>query len=92
MNNPLLDVEQIKKYLDTILQIESKYAHIIIGYPTDLLKLNMKDFDSETYFISDCNCEKGKLIVINDEELKYQLYKFCKENEDRCFRGCKNDN
>lgn len=85
-NNIKNNIDEFIKQFYTIM---SKYTNIFVGYPTDLLELDMNDFNSDTYFISDINCEKGKIIKIVDEELKFNLYKFCVEHEDRVFRGCK---
>ena len=53
----------------------------------------MKNFDTDTYFISDSCYEEGQFLLITDKdkELKKELYRFCCEHKDRIFRGEKNE-
>ena len=77
---------------NTIYNWISKCSNILIGNPMDLLELDMNEFYVGTYFISSPHLEKGTMLKIVDEDLKYDLIKFCIENEDRVFRGCKESN
>ena len=79
----------IEDFCNTVTEVLSKYATICLGNYEDLIKLNMNDFDTDTYFISEPRIESGKIFVLQDEELKTKFYKFCIENEDRVFRGTK---
>lgn len=80
-------MNELNVLLDTVYDVCSKTATICFGHPSTLLKLNMKDFYKDTYFISDLNCEEDKFILVKDEQLKKELYKFCVEHKDRVFQG-----
>lgn len=84
-------MKELADFLDTVYDIYSRTSKICFGHPNTLLKLCMKDFYKDTYFISDLNCEEDKFIFVKDEQLKKELYKFCCEHEDRIFRGEKNE-
>lgn len=79
----------IEDFCNTVTEVLSKYATICLGNYEDLIQLDMNYFDTDTYFISEPSIEKGKVILLQDEELKRSFYKFCLENEDRVFRGTK---
>lgn len=78
-------MKELDDFLDTIYDIYSRTATICFAHPSTLLKLHMKDFYNDTYFISDVNCEEDKFIIIKDEQLKKSLYKFCVKHKDRVF-------
>lgn len=78
--------------LNNFYKILSKCSDIFMGNPMDLLELDMNEFYVGTYFISSPHLEKGTMLKIVDEYLKYDLIKFCIENEDRVFKGCKESN
>ena len=80
-------MNELNVLLDTVYDICSKTATICFAHPNTLLKLCMKDFYKDTYFISDLNCEEDKVILIKDKQLKKELYRFCCEHEDRVFQG-----
>lgn len=80
-------MKELDDLLNTVYGIYSKTATICFAHPSTLLKLNMKDFYKDTYFISDLNCEEDKCIIVKDEQLKKELYKFCIKHEDRVFQG-----
>ena len=80
-------MKELDDLLNTVYDIYSKTATICFAHPSTLLKLNMKDFYKDTYFISDLNCEEDKCIIVKDEQLKKELYKFCINHEDRVFQG-----
>ena len=84
-------MKELDDLLNTLYNIYSKTATICFAHPSTLLKLNMKDFYKDTYFISDLNCEEDKCIIVKDEQLKKELYKFCIKHEDRVFQGTKTD-
>lgn len=84
-------MKELDDLLNTVYDIYSKTATICFAHPSTLLKLNMKDFYKDTYFISDLNCEEDKCIIVKDEQLKKELYKFCIKHEDRVFQGRKID-
>lgn len=77
--------------LDELLSICKKFdfdsTTIILGHPSDLLKMDMSKFSAYWYFISNHNLKQGELLLVKDNELKEGLYKFAKENPDRVFRG-----
>ena len=82
----------IDQMANKVYEVCSKTSTIIMANGEDLLNLNMDDFGKETYFISDMNIEKGKFLIIIDEDLKKELYKFCISHEDRVFKGTKGEN
>lgn len=81
----------IDDFYNTVIETLSKYATICFGNYEDLIQLDMNNFNTDTYFISEPSIEKGKFVVLQDEELKQKFYKFCIENEDRVFRGTKEE-
>lgn len=80
-------MKELDDLLDNVYDICSRTSTICLSHPNTLLKLCMKDFYKDTYFISDLNCEENKFIIIKDESLKKELYKFCVKHEDRVFQG-----
>ena len=84
-------MKELDDLLNTVYDVCSRTATICFAHPSTLLKLNMKDFYKDTYFISDLNCEEDKYIIVKDEQLKKELYKFCINHEDRVFQGRKTD-
>ena len=79
----------IENFYNTVIETLSKYVTICFGNYEDLIQLDMNDFSTDTYFISEPSIESGKIVVLQDEELKQSFYKFCIEHEDRVFRGTK---
>ena len=47
----------------------------------------MKQFSKDNVFISEIKAERGKILLVKDEELKKELYEFAYNNPDRVFRG-----
>ena len=84
-------MKELDDLLNAVYNIYSKTVAICFAHPNTLLKLNMRDFYKDTYFISDLNCEEDKCIIVKDEQLKKELYKFCINHEDRVFQGRKTD-
>lgn len=86
-------MKELDDLLNTVYDVCSKTAIICFAHPSTLLKLNMKNFDTDTYFISDSCYEEGQFLLITDKdkELKKELYRFCCEHKDRIFRGEKNE-
>lgn len=80
-------MKDLDDLLDNVYDICSRTSTICLGHPNTLLKLCMKDFYNDTYFISDLNCEEDKFIIVKDEQLKKELYKFCVKHKDRVFQG-----
>ena len=80
-------MKELDDLLNTVYDVCSKTAIICFAHPSTLLKLNIRDFYKDTYFISDLNCEEDKCIIVKDEQLKKELYKFCIKHEDRVFQG-----
>lgn len=84
-------MKELDDLLNTVYDVCSRTVTICFAHPNTLLKLNMRDFYKDTYFISDLNCEEDKCIIVKDEQLKKELYKFCINHEDRVFQGRKTD-
>ena len=80
-------MKELDDLLNTVYDVCSKTVTICFAHPSTLLKLNMRDFYKDTYFISDLNCEKDKAILVKDKELKKELYRFCVKHKDRVFQG-----
>lgn len=82
----------INEFVDSVIDVCSKSTNIIFANGLDLLEMDMGNFNTETYFISDMSIERGTMQIVKDEATKKKLYKFCIENEDRVFRGTKSLN
>ena len=80
-------MKELDDFVDSVYDVYSRTAKICFGHPNTLLKLNMRDFYKDTYFISDLNCEENNIILVKDKQLKKELYRFCCEHEDRVFQG-----
>ena len=80
-------MKELDDWLNTVYDVCSRIATICLAHPSTLLKLNMRDFYKDTYFISDLNCEENNIILVKDKQLKKELYRFCCEHEDRVFQG-----
>ena len=80
-------MKELDDFVDSVYDVCSRTAKICFGHPNTLLKLNMRDFYKDTYFISALNCEEDKCIIVKDEQLKKEIYRFCCEHEDRVFQG-----
>ena len=84
-------VECSDKIFDELIKAVEQFdlhtTNILLGHPDDLLKMDMKQFPSNCYFISVHSVERGELLMVKDGELKEELYKFVKNNPDRVFRG-----
>lgn len=77
----------LDKLLSACRKIDFDSTTIIFGHPSDLLKMDMSKFSAYWYFISNHNLKQGELLLVKDNELKEELYKFVKDNPDRVFRG-----
>lgn len=79
------------KALDELLnackKIDYESTQIILGNPSDLLKMDMDKFSSYHYFISNHYLKQGELLLVKDSDFKEMLYAFVKNNPDRVFRG-----
>ena len=80
-------MKELDDLLNAVYDIYSTTATICFAHTNTLLKLNMRDFYKDTYFISDLNCEENNIIRVKDKQLKKELYRFCCEHEDRVFQG-----
>ena len=80
-------MKELADFVDSVYDVCSKTVTICFAHPSTLLKLNMKDFYKDTYFISDLNYEEDKFILVKDKQLKKELYRFCVKHKDRVFQG-----
>lgn len=80
-------MKELDDLLNAVYDIYSKTVTICFAHPNTLLKLNMRDFYKDTYFISDLNCEENKFILVKDKQLKKELYRFYVNHKDRVFQG-----
>ena len=77
----------LNKLVEEVETLAFDCINIFLGHPLDLLKLNMTEFSCFWYFISNSDMKQGELLLVKDEEIKTELYKFAKNNPDRVFRG-----
>ncbi len=82
--------------LNKLLEVTKQFSEhiyeatqIFLGNPFDLIKMDMSKIPSNCFFISEHSAESGKILKVEDEELKRMLYKFIEEHPDRVFRGKK---
>lgn len=84
-----LDIS-VEKLLEVTKQFSEhiyKATQIFLGNPFDLIKMDMSKIPSNCFFISEHSVESGKILKVEDEELKRMLYEFIEEHPDRAFRG-----
>ena len=62
---------------------------IFLGNPFDLIEMDLSEIPSNCWFISYHDIDRGKVIKVEDEELKRMLYDFIEEHPCRAFRGRK---
>lgn len=79
--------EVFDNFIKAVEQFDLHTTNILLGHPLDLLEMDMKQFPSNCYFISEHLAKRGELLMIKDGELKELLYNFVKDNPDRVFRG-----
>ena len=77
----------LDELIKAVEQFDLHTTNILLGHPLDLLEMDMKQFPSNCYFISEHSAKRGELLMIKDGELKELLYNFVKNNPDRVFRG-----
>ena len=64
----------IGDFYNTVIEILSKYATICFGNYEDLIQLDMNNFNTDTYFISEPSIEKGKFVgsrIFDEENIDY---------------------
>ena len=76
-------LEAVRQFSETIYETTT----IFVGNPFDLIEIDMKKIPSNCFFISDHCVEQGKMLKVNNDELKRALYGFIEEHPDRVFRG-----
>lgn len=80
-----------ENFLETMLnsckKIDYDSTQIILGHPSDLLKMDMNEIPERCYFISNHYLKQGELLLVKDNDLKKMLYSFAKDNPNRVFRG-----
>lgn len=79
--------QALEELLNVCKKIDYESTQIILGHPSDLLKMDMDKFSAYHYFISNHNLKQGELLLVKDSDLKEMLYEFVKNNPDRVFRG-----
>lgn len=77
----------LEEFLNACKKIDYESTQIILGHPSDLLKMDMDKFSAYHYFISNHDLKQGELLLVKDSDLKEMLYAFVKNNPDRVFRG-----
>ena len=83
--------KQVGNKLDELLKAAKKFdlhtTNIFLAHPLDLMARDMKQFPMDNIFISEIKAERGKILLVKDEELKKELYEFAYNNPDRVFWG-----
>ena len=82
-----MDCNIFDNLIKAVEQFDLHTTNIFLGHPLDLLEMDMKQFPSDCYFISEYSAKRGELLMVKDGEFKEELYKFIKNNPDRVFRG-----
>lgn len=81
----------LNDFVNLVEDIDLKYTKIFFVHPLDLISMNMSEMPDNTIYISDVNVERGNMYLVQDEELRKQLYIFAKQFPDRVSRGGKNN-
>ena len=81
----------LNDFVNLVEDIDLKYTKIFFVHPLDLISMNMSEMPDDTIYISDVNVERGNMYLVQDEELRKQLYIFAKQFPDRVSRGGKNN-
>ena len=81
----------LNDFVNLVENIDLKYTKIFFVHPLDLISMNMSEMPDNTIYISDDNVERGNMYLVQDEELRKQLYIFAKQFPDRVSRGGKNN-
>lgn len=81
----------LNDFVNLVEDIDLKYTKIFFVHPLDLINMNMSEMPDNTIYISDINVERNNIYLVQDEELRKQLYTFAKQFPDRVSRGGKND-
>lgn len=78
---------KLDELLKAVKQFDLHTTNILLAHPLDLTGMDMKQFSKDNIFISEIKAERGKILLVKDEELKKELYEFAYNNPDRVFRG-----
>lgn len=81
----------LNDFVNLVEDIDLKYTKIFFVHPLDLINMNMSEMPDNTIYISDSNVERGNICLVQDKELRKQLYAFAKQFPDRVSRGGKNN-
>lgn len=81
----------LNDFVNLVEDIDLKYTKIFFVHPLDLISMNMSEMPDNTIYISESNVERGNVYLIQDEELRKQLYAFAKQFPDRVSRGGTNN-
>ena len=77
-------IENFKKLVD---DFDCRVSQIFLANPETLLGMDMKQFPSNCYFISQPFVKKDEFLMVKDKNLKKELYEFARDNPDRVFQG-----
>lgn len=81
----------LNDFVNLVEDIDLKYTKIFLVHPLDLISMNMSEMADDTIYISDVNVERNNVYLVQDEELRKQLYTFAKQFPDRVSRGGKSN-
>lgn len=73
--------------IDELYETIAKQSNFILVHPTTLKELNAKHFKSHTYIIPYELCGKCECILIKENFLKKELYKYYLQFKERCLKG-----
>lgn len=77
-------IENLRKLVD---DFDCQVAQIFFVNPRTLIGMDMKDYPTNCYFISQPYANVGEVLMVKDKNLKMELYEFARDNPDRVFQG-----
>lgn len=85
------EIENFVKAVDDFLEKFYQATRIFVVNPNTLLKLNMNNFGTNIWFVSNAAMEENKCVEVVNDKLKRDLYRFCEKHPDRYFQGTRGD-
>ncbi len=77
-------IENLRKLVE---DFDFKVAQIILAHPESLLVLDMEQFPTNCYFISQPLVKKDEFLMVEDETWRKSLYEFARDKPDKVLRG-----
>lgn len=73
--------------LELFAKMYTPLIMLMLANPLDLIEMDMTTTPKSMWFISEPVIERGRVSVVQDRELKYELIKFCLEHPERIWKG-----